>query len=249
MYDAGTRRLALDALGSGESLSSVSRRLGMSRSALRGWREGPEPAVDPTACPRCTASSLAKAPYARLLGLYLGDGCVSAQAKGVHALRISCDDSYPDLIAEVRATIAAVYSARPVHRVAAPGCTQVVSYWKHWPCLFPQHGPGRKHLRRIELDGWQREIVADHPEDFVRGLFMSDGCRVANWATRRTGDQVRRYEYTRYLFANESADIMRLCQWALDLLGVAWRMPRRNALSVARRDAVAVLDRIVGTKA
>ncbi len=96
--------------------------------------------------------------------------------------------------------------------------------------------------------GWQRQIVADHPELFLRGLFNSDGCRVANWATRSVGGQVKRYEYPRYMFSNESADIMRLCQWALDLLGLPWRMPRRNALSVARREGVARLDQFVGPK-
>jgi hypothetical protein len=50
------------------------------------------------------------------------------------------------------------------------------------------------------------------------------------------------------MFSNESADIMGLCQWALDLLGIAWRMPRQNALSVARRTAVALLDDHVGPK-
>ena len=34
----------------------------------------------------------------------------------------------------------------------------------------------------------------------------------------------------------------------LDLLGIAWRMNRRNSLSVARREAVAALDRHVGPK-
>ena len=29
--------------------------------------------------------------------------------------------------------------------------------WKHWPCLFPQHGPGRKHERKIRLEAWQRD--------------------------------------------------------------------------------------------
>ncbi|MBB4855083.1 hypothetical protein HNP40_002475 [Mycobacteroides chelonae] len=24
-------------------------------------------------------------------------------------------------------------------------CVDVAMYSKHWPCLFPQHGPGRKH--------------------------------------------------------------------------------------------------------
>jgi hypothetical protein len=57
--------------------------------------------------------------------------------------------------------------------VQVVGYTSVVSYWKHWPWLFPQHGPGPKHQRRIDLADWQREIVAEHPDPFVRGLFAS----------------------------------------------------------------------------
>jgi DNA-directed RNA polymerase subunit N (RpoN/RPB10) len=47
---------------------------------------------------------------------------------------------------------------------------------------------------------------------------------------------------------NESGDIMALCQESLDRLGVAWRMCRRNMLSVARREAVAHLDTFIGPK-
>ncbi|WP_223884225.1 hypothetical protein [Micromonospora craniellae] len=83
-----------------------------------------------------------------------------------------------------------------------------------------------------------------HAGSFLRGLFHSDGCRFANRVTVRG----RTYVYPRYMFVNESADIMGLCQWALDLLGVAWRMNRRNSLSVARREAVGALDRHVGPK-
>jgi hypothetical protein len=50
------------------------------------------------------------------------------------------------------------------------------------------------------------------------------------------------------MFVNESTDIMTLCQESLDRLGVSWRMTRRNTLSVARREAVAELDRHVGPK-
>jgi hypothetical protein len=39
----------------------------------------------------------------------------------------------------------------------------VKSYSKHWPCLFPQHGPGRKHHRKIELREWQKIIVRESP--------------------------------------------------------------------------------------
>ena len=70
-----------------------------------------------------------------------------------------------------------------------------------------------------------------------------------NWTERTVAGRRKRYEYPRYFFANESADILGLCGWALDLVGVAWRTPRRNLLSVARRDDVAKLDEYVGPKA
>lgn len=38
-------------------------------------------------------------------------------------------------------------------------CVDVVLCSNHWPCLFPQHGPGRKHHRRIALEPWQEAIV------------------------------------------------------------------------------------------
>ena len=41
-----------------------------------------------------------------------------------------------------------------VFGVQRTGMTEVKSYSKHWPCLFPQHGPGRKHGRPIVLEEW-----------------------------------------------------------------------------------------------
>jgi hypothetical protein len=56
----------------------------------------------------------------------------------------------------------------------AKGCVVVNASWKHWPCLFPQHGPGKKHLRTIELVPWQREIAGKEPGRLLRGLIHSD---------------------------------------------------------------------------
>lgn len=253
MYDERLRATARAAIDAGESLNSISKRLGISRATLREWRdrsEDQERHRRTSGCPRCCPDELAlpATAYAHLLGLYLGDGCVSALRKGVYSLRIACDDRYPRLIDEAAAAIARVHPGRPVFRVRSVGCTHVQSSWKHWPCLFPQHGAGPKHQRRITLEQWQRGIVEKHPAEFVRGLFNSDGCRIINWTTRRAGGEMRRYEYPRYFFSNESADILALCAWALDLLGIAWRIPRGNLLSVARREAVASLDMFVGPK-
>jgi hypothetical protein len=116
----------------------------------------------------------------------------------------------------------------------------VAAYSKHWPCLFPQHGPGRKHERKIELTVWQQELVDGDPRPLVRGLLHSDGCRVLNW--------VNGTAYPRYHFSNVSADIRGIFGRACDRLGIEWRPHNRWSLSVARRGSVALLDEFVGPK-
>jgi hypothetical protein len=106
-----------------------------------------------------------------------------------------------------------------------------------------------KHTRRIALEHWQEELVDRHTGPFLRGLFHSDGCRTTNRATRTVKGVTTRHEYPRYFFSNESADILALCSTSLDRLGIAHRFPRYNTISVARREAVAALDEVVGPKA
>ncbi|GGO69534.1 transcriptional regulator [Nocardioides deserti] len=185
--------------------------------------------------------------YAALLGYYLGDGCIS-RAERQHVLRVACDASLPTIVSDVERAISTVHPTRPVFLVRGPGVVVVSSGWKHWPCLFPQHGPGRKHERPIVLEPWQRDVVADHPGPFLRGLFHSDGCRVRNWATRTVAGERKRYDYPRWQFSNRSDDIHDLCTWALDLVGIAWRRSGRWTTSVSRREAVAELDRLIGMK-
>lgn len=79
----------------------------------------------------------------------------------------------------------------------------------------------------------------------VRGLFHSDGCRTANRINKAGKSSV----YPRYFFSNRSEGVLDICRTALDGLGVAWKMARPDSLSVARRAAVAQLDRWVGPKA
>ncbi|BBA96702.1 hypothetical protein RVR_2122 [Actinacidiphila reveromycinica] len=248
MYDSATRRHALAHLAAGRSLNSVSRATGISRAALRSWRDhGIEP-VSRGASPLRTDG----AAYPYLLGLYLGDGHISGNARGVYALRIACGTAWPGLIDACETAIRAVRPGGAVFRVPQQGCVQVTSTSKQWPVVFPQHGPGRKHERAIALEEWQQEAVAAHPWDFVRGLVHSDGCRVTNWTERTVSGFRKRYEYPRYFFTNTSADIRRLFTDALDLVGVSWtesrrRGPARN-VSVARREAVALMDLHVGPK-
>jgi hypothetical protein len=106
--------------------------------------------------------------------------------------------------------------------------------------VFPQHGPGTKHLRRIELAAWQASIVAEQPASLLRGLIHSDGCRVIN----RVGE----YAYPRYLFSNRSEDIRRIFREACDSVGVRPTNPKPDEISIARRVDVVTLDSFVGPK-
>jgi hypothetical protein len=112
----------------------------------------------------------------------------------------------------------------------------------HWPCVFPQHGPGMKHQRRIELAAWQASIIAEQPTSLLRGLIHSDGCRVIN----RVGKG--KYAYPRYLFSNRSEDIRRIFREACDSVGVRPTNPKPDEISVARRADVVALDSFVGPK-
>jgi hypothetical protein len=254
MYDQAVREQALALLQTGVSLRAASLVTGISRATLRDWREHPDKPWDRAVCPRCIAPPRPPEPqwdYAYLLGLYLGDGCISVggdPAKGVWALRIFCADAWPGLRAECQAAMSAIRPANKVSLRPRDGCTEVISYSRHWPCLFPQHGPGRKHTREIALEQWQSAIVAKYPGEFARGLFHSDGWRGVNRVRRKFADGDRWHEYPRYLFDNQSTDILRLCGDALNRLGVAWRFSRPKTISVARREAVARLDEFVGPK-
>lgn len=109
----------------------------------------------------------------------------------------------------------------PRQATGAPSTNTTVS-WKHWPCPFPQHGPGRKHERHLGITDWPWRVIEEHPADFLRGLFHSDGARVHNWATRVVAGEKKRYEYPRWHFVNALEEIPGCCGDALDLLHIAW---------------------------
>lgn len=206
-------------------------------------------------CVRCGPQATLPAapePYAYLFGLYLGDGCVSPQRGGTYTLSIACADAWPGLIAACSDAIRAVRPDNRVGRVQRKGCVAVTSCSVHWACMFPQHGPGKKHERRIAVEPWQQEILDRHPWPFIRGLIHSDGCRITNWTTRLVAGRRKRYEYPRYFFSNKSDDIRRLFTDTLDRVGVEWTTLARGSdpfnISVARRASVALMDAHVGPK-
>lgn len=239
---------ALRLLGLGVTPSEVSARLGVPRSTVRAWQVSGPPGgrkasareLEPP-CPICGEGRLKPASYTYLLGLYLGDGCISANSRS-YRLRIFMDAAYPRIVWECALAIEAMTPWKRAHVMLRKrqGGVEVGMYWDHWPCLFPQHGPGKKHDRTIALVDWQKRLVGRAPQHLVKGLIESDGCRVV-------ADD-RGVASLRYHFKNRSADIRRIYCDALDLLDIPWTTPSTEDVAVYRKGATARLDEFVGPK-
>lgn len=237
------RQEALRLVAAGVNDCEIGRRLEVPRSTVRDWRR-PRYLARFDRCPRCwdrlRPLSLCDVDYAELLGLYLGDGHISELAR-TQRLRICLDSRYPAIVSEADALLRRCFPSNLVGRVCFHDGAETVLhvYSGHLACLFPQHGPGKKHDRRIVLEGWQRTIVDSAPWAFLRGCIRSDGCVFIN----RTG----RYEYLSYGFANHSSDILDLFESICLAQGLR---PRRyaRAIRLNRRDDVARLLEHVGVK-
>lgn len=189
--------------------------------------------------------------YVYLLGCYLGDGHLTLKPPRCWTLRIACDRLYPQIIHEIHAAMSATFPERRSSQIhASSGASEVVSICH--PAIgraFPQHGPGRKHLRRIRLTAWQRQLTSEHPEALIRGLIHSDGCRVVNrFKTKLPSGRVAEYAYVRYFFSNLSADIREIFIEHCRLLGIRVTQSNHRNLTVSHRHSVAKLERFVGPK-
>lgn len=245
MHQPAIRIQALALVQAGVNDCEIARRLGLPRTTVRDWRRPTYVRVTPVDhCARCwkrmTGVRFTASDYAELLGLYLGDGHISVTG-GTQRLRLSLDSRYPGIITDAEALLQRCFPGNRCCRVLADrGATTVaLVYNRHLACLFPQHGPGKKHERTIGLEPWQHELVANAPWALLRGSICSDGCVFVN----RTG----RYEYLSYDFTNLSADILDLFVETCRRVGL---QPRRYATRVRlyRRADVALLVEHVGLK-
>jgi hypothetical protein len=188
--------------------------------------------------------------YAYLLGMYLGDGCVTSPRRSFQ-LVVACDEQYPGIVDECAEAILRTGLATRVgrYRVPTARCVRVVAASVRWPEAFPQHGSGRKHERRIVLEPWQDAIVERFPWEFLRGLLHSDGCRTVNrFRTRLPSGRVAEYAYPRWFFSNRSDDIRDLFCATCERLGIRWTQSNPRNISVSHRVSVALIDEFVGAK-
>lgn len=247
--------MALDLSARGLSTYEIARRTGVPSSTVWNWVAYPDRALARRARNSSQVETDLGRPWGRgreraysyLLGMYLGDGHI-VRARRSERLSIYCDDAYPGIVEEVGTAIERVLSGTSVWTRDKGGSIESASCSVHWPCYFPQHGPGRKHERPIVLAHWQREIVERHPRPLLRGLIHSDDWRGMNVAIQHTDLAIEYRTYTRYQFTNRSADIRGIFCDACDLLGVRWTQMNRWTISVARRKDVHYLDSFVGPK-
>lgn len=251
MHSPDKVQAALRLQQEGANACEIARELGIPRTTVRDWLRGQVPwnvvAGGPTAfaCDRCghAAHRYDELPeaYVYLLGLYLGDGSISQHARGVYRLRITLDNRYPGIIESAARALREVRGGSShVQPRRTQDCSDVSAYWRSWPCLIPQHGPGRKHDRPIVLADWQSHLARRWPEQLLRGLIHSDGCRFQN-----TG---RNWSWPRYSFTQFSDDIRRIFCDTCDLIGVRWTASGKHTVYVSRKADVAILDEFIGPK-
>jgi hypothetical protein len=159
VHDERIGRAALELARAGANATDISRRLHVPRRTVSDWIGGCWPhSVRPGKCQECAGThdfaALSRS-YAYLPGLYLGDGCISRHPRAVSKLRVFLDVKYPGIIAAAVDAMAQVKGGRAAIVPRPQNCVEVYSFWKCWPCMFPQHGAGRKHERTIELADWQ----------------------------------------------------------------------------------------------
>ena len=142
--------MALHLLSTGRTRRSVAAEIGVPRRTIADWVNTTAP-IDRERHKHQHATEgcqlilepgwLAMTSYVYLLGLYLGDGCLSAHPRDVWRLRIFCDTKYPGIIENGASAMRSVLPTNRVQfrrEVAArkSRCTGGIG-----PASFPSTGP------------------------------------------------------------------------------------------------------------
>jgi hypothetical protein len=240
---------ACELIAQGLRDGEIGRRLGIPRRTVNGWRRVPRrrrtfAEVDPAWRPPNRRA------YCYALGQYLGDGHIAFSRGGAPFLRISMDTSYPEIVTQTVSALKATFPAANVLVLTYRPEVRIVQVSERSLAVaFPQHGPGKKHLRPIELTEWQLHLTHTYPAELLKGLLHSDGSRCINrFGVPLLGGRVGRYEYPRYFFTNYSAHIRRIFCDHCEMLGIRWTQSNPRNISVSHRESVAILDAFVGPK-
>lgn len=199
-----------------------------------------------------------KKAYAKLLGLYLGDGHIIQDKRpgkeNIYRFRIFLDNKYPLVQNEAAQCLETLFKNNKVNIVdnsnynTPSNMSVVMIYSSHLLELFPQHGKGLKHDRKIQLLEWQEKIVDEYPLDFLWGLVASDG-------TYCLTKQYKNRLYPIYCFSNQSEDIRELFVGCLEKFAIPYRRNgskdhngKPKLITIGRPPYVQTLEKYVGNK-
>jgi hypothetical protein len=150
----------------------IARATGIPRSTVRDWRtaERWDVATARARGPLCPNLNEFGASYAYLLGLYLGDGCLSAHPRGVYRLRVALDARYPGIIQECVAAMEAVLPSNRagVQRIKHANAVEVGIFSTHLPRLSLSTARAENtSARSVSRGGNKQSSSAVHGNSFA----------------------------------------------------------------------------------
>ncbi len=146
--------------GRGLSDYEIARRTGVGRSTVQRWRRQgfPRPTVPVSFQPERWGEATPKVLRLPARSSTSGDGSVSRHGDhfGLHVIACHGPSEHHRRVLRSDRTLRRRsrrrWLAPPGHRLYE----NRLLLGRIWPLLFPQHGPGRKHDREIELVDWQQ---------------------------------------------------------------------------------------------
>jgi intein-encoded DNA endonuclease-like protein len=234
-------------LSEGLTPTEISRLTGINRSTINDWRDRPPKllATDEPCYRNCGVNiknSIISDPklhpiYSYLLGLYLGDGCISQHPR-TFRLRLALDKKYPNLNNYAKKQLETLFVNNKIGVVDCGGNIALSVYGKQLPEVFPQHDTGKKHHREIVLEQWQKDVLIH--KDFLKGFFHSDG---SYYLSNGNGF---------YNFTNHSNDIINLYLNTIGVLGFDHAIVRYKTGKIVinhnKRKTVSDMLKVIGTK-
>jgi hypothetical protein len=174
--------------------------------------------------------------YAYALGCYLGDGCISKHPR-TYVIRIATNSNDVDIISRQQRVLEFLFP-NPVNVCKREcNCVDIKMYGSYLPTVFPQHGTGLKHKRKIKLEDWQLDICDKHPEFLFAGLVDTDGCRYIHTQ--------KKYQWPTYQFTNMSEDIKDIFEKCCKLLGIKYSRTNHKNMYMRSAKNVQYIDNLL----
>lgn len=255
-YDTPTKEKVKQLFENGKNKCEISRITGIPRATLTQWIH---PKYEPkTNKPRASYVPIVsfedyldteekKKAYSFILAIYLCDGYISKAFRAA-SIRLFNDAKYPENTNDwaKKLKILLPENSVTVSKQQNSNSFVVLAYSRKLTDLFPQHGSGPKHSRKLIFSNWQLKIIQEFPEEFIKGCIQSDGCIYTQ--AMKNG-----YSYKRFNFINKSEDIIDLFLSTLKLINISkekYFQVNRGLFVIQNfsKEAVSILEKIISKK-